>query len=189
MFFAHADETRHVFEYGRVPFTGPVSGFAAVRVLGGSVALAYAVQGAAALVAAGVVGWLWATDKPPALRHAGLAAAVPLAAPVVLFYDLMPLAIALAWLRVEIRRTGVRPWEMTGFLVVWLVSGLAMPIAYLAHVPLGPLAPALVLGFVAARARAFQPSTAARERVASVSEPGEGRTTEKVTAAPAPGGR
>ena len=158
VFLAHADETRHVFEYGRVPFTGPVSSFAAVRVLGGSVALAYGVQGLAALTAAGVVGWLWATAKPPALRFAGLAAGMPLAAPVVLFYDLMPLAVALAWLLVEIRRTGARPWEKTGFVLVWLISGLAMPIAYLAHIPLGPLAPAIVLGFVVVRAARPSPS-------------------------------
>jgi hypothetical protein len=152
-FLAHADETRRVFEYGRVPFTGPVSSFAAVRLLGGSIAAAYGVQGLAALLAAGIVGWLWATDKPPALRYAGLAAAMPFAAPVVLFYDLMPLAIAIAWLLVEIRRTGVGPWEKPGLALVWLISGLAMPIAYLAHVPLGPLAPAIVLAIVAARAR------------------------------------
>jgi len=154
VFLAHADETRHVFEYGRVPFTGPVSSFAAVRVLGGPVWLAYGVQGLATLAAAGVVGWLWATDRPPALRFAGLAAGMPLAAPVVLFYDLMPLAVAIAWLLVEIHRTGVKPWEKTGFVTVWLISGLAMPIAYLAHLPLGPLAPATLLALVAARARA-----------------------------------
>jgi len=154
VFLAHADETRHVFEYGRVPFTGPVSSFAAVRVLGGPVWLAYGAQGLVALAAAGIVGFLWATRQPPALRFAGLAAGMPFAAPVVLFYDLMPLAIAIAWLLVEIRRTGVRPWEKTGFVAVWLISGLAMPIAYLAHVPLGPLAPAILLGFVVARARA-----------------------------------
>lgn len=148
VFLAHADETRHIFEYGRVPFTGPVSSFAAVRVLGGAVWLAYTGQALAALIAAGIVGWLWATDQPPALRFAGLTAGLPFAAPVVLFYDLMPLAIAIAWLLVEIRRTGQRPWDKTGFLAVWLISGLAMPIAYLAHVPLGPLAPAILLGIV-----------------------------------------
>jgi len=152
-FLSHADETRRVFEYGRVPFTGPVSSFAAVRVLGGTVVLAYGVQAVAALAAAGIVGWLWASDRPPALRFAGLAAGLPFAAPVVLFYDLMPLAIAIAWLLVEIRRTGLRSWEKTGFVAVWLISGLAMPIAYLAHVPLGPLAPAILLGLVVARAR------------------------------------
>ena len=152
-FLSHADETRRVFEYGRVPFTGPVSSFAAVRVLGGTVVLAYGVQAVAALAAAGIVGWLWASDRPPALRFAGLAAGLPFAAPVVLFYDLMPLAIAITWLLVEIRRTGLRSWEKTGFVAVWLISGLAMPIAYLAHVPLGPLAPAILLGLVVARAR------------------------------------
>jgi len=153
VFLAHADETRHVFEYGRIPFTSPVSSFAAARLLGGPVWLAYGAQGLAALAAAGIVGWLWATNQPSALRFAGLASGMPFAAPVVLFYDLMPLAIAIAWLLVEIRRTGTRPWEKAGFVAVWLISGLAMPIAHLAHVPLGPLAPAVLLGFVAARAR------------------------------------
>jgi hypothetical protein len=114
---------------------------------------AYLAQGAAALASAAIVGWLWAADKPPALRFAGLAAAIPFAAPVVLFYDFMPLGIAIAWLLVEIRRTGLRPWEKTGFAAVWLIAGLAMPVAYLAHVPLGPLAPAILLALVVARAR------------------------------------
>ncbi len=70
-----------------------------------------------------------------------------------LFYDFMPLGIAIAWLLVEIRRTGLRPWEKTGFAAVWLIAGLAMPVAYLAHVPLGPLAPAILLALVVARAR------------------------------------
>jgi hypothetical protein len=152
VYAAHTDEIRHVFEFGRVPFTGPVSSFAAVRVLGGSLGAAYAVQGLAALAGALAVGWLWARDKAPALRHAALAAAMPLAAPVVLFYDLMPLAIAIAWLTVEIRRTGPRPWEMTILAAVWLLSGIAMPVSYLFHVPLGPLAPALTLALVVRRA-------------------------------------
>jgi alpha-1,2-mannosyltransferase len=152
-FLDHAGETRRVFEYGRIPFTGSVSSFAAVRLLDGSVALAYAVQGLASLAAAGLVGWLWATDRSPALRYAALAAAMPFAAPVVLFYDLMPLAIAIAWLGVEIRRMGFRPWEKAGLGLAWLITGLDLPIAHLTHLPLGPLAPALVLGLVVARAR------------------------------------
>jgi hypothetical protein len=153
VYAAHTDEIRHVFEFGRVPFTGPVSSFAAVRVLGGSLTAAYAAQALAALAAILAVGWLWARDAAPALRFAALAAGMPLAAPVVLFYDLMPLAIAIAWLTVEIRRTGPRPWEMTILAAVWLLSGVAMPIAYLFHLPLGPLAPALTLALVLRRAR------------------------------------
>jgi alpha-1,2-mannosyltransferase len=154
VYAAHTAEIRRVFEYGRIPFTGPVSSFAAARLLGAPVDLAYGIQAAVALATAGAVGWLWRTGRSLALRAAGLTAAVPLAAPVVLFYDLMPLAIAIAWLLVEIRRTGRRPWEATILALAWLLTGVALPIAYLFHVPLGPLAPALVLGLVVARARA-----------------------------------
>ncbi|HEV2678334.1 MAG TPA: glycosyltransferase family 87 protein [Aliidongia sp.] len=151
LYGSHTDEIRHIFEFGRIPFTGPVTSFAAARVLGASLGTAYAAQAIAALAAAIAVGWLWAHDRPPTLRFAALAAAMPLAAPVVLFYDLMPLAIAIAWLAVEIRRTGTRPWEMTILAAVWLLCGVAMPVSYLFHLPLGPLAPALVLGVVVAR--------------------------------------
>jgi len=153
VYAAHTDEIRHVFEFGRIPFTAPVSSFAAVRVLGGSLWAAYAAQGLAALAGALMVGWLWARDAAPAVRNAALAAAMPLAAPVVLFYDLMPLAIAIAWLAVDVRRSGTRPWEMTTLAAVWLLSGIAMPVSYLFHIPLGPLAPALTLALVAMRAR------------------------------------
>ncbi|GGF09522.1 hypothetical protein GCM10011611_13770 [Aliidongia dinghuensis] len=153
VYAAHTDEIRRIFEYGRIPFTGPVSSFAAVRVLGGSVMAAYAAQGFAASAGALAVGWLWARDVAPALRFAALAAAMPLAAPVVLFYDLMPLAVAIAWLAHDMKRTGARPWELSILALVWLVSGVAMPVSYLFHVPLGPLAPALTLALVVARGR------------------------------------
>ena len=158
VYAAHTDEIRHIFEYGRIPFTGPVSSFAAARVLGASLGLAYAAQALAAGASAVAVGWLWAREKPPALRYASLAAAMPLAAPVVLFYDLMPLAIAIAWLLVDFRRMGPRPGELAILAGVWLVSGVAMPVSYLFHIPLGPLAPALVLGLVVMRGAGRPPA-------------------------------
>ena len=158
VYAAHTDEIRHIFEYGRIPFTGPVSSFAAARVLGAPLGIAYAAQALAALAGAVAVGWLWACDKPPALRYAALAAAMPLAAPVVLFYDLMPLAIAIAWLLVDFRRAAPRPGELAILALVWLVCGVAMPVSYLFHIPLGPLAPALVLGLVVMRGAGRPPA-------------------------------
>jgi len=97
-FFVTAGAAHAVYESGRILFAGFANPFGAVRLLGGPVALAYAVQGLASLAAAGLVLIVWRYRLSLPLRAAILASATLVAAPVAIFYDLMLGTIAVCWL-------------------------------------------------------------------------------------------
>ena len=69
-----------------------------MRLIGGPVALAYAVQGGTSLAAAGLVFLAWRHRLSLPVRAAVLASATLVAAPVAIFYDLMLGTIAVCWL-------------------------------------------------------------------------------------------
>jgi alpha-1,2-mannosyltransferase len=73
--------------------------FSAVRMWGAGVQLAYAIQLALALMLAASLAWLWQSDAAFELNAAGLATASLLATPYVLDYDLVVLAVAIAFFR------------------------------------------------------------------------------------------
>jgi alpha-1,2-mannosyltransferase len=85
--------------------------FAAVRLVGGSLTLAYGVQGALTLMVGSVLGWVCWKASYSDSTGAALAAGALLASPSVLAYDLVLLAIPLFWVWQTARRTGFRPWE------------------------------------------------------------------------------
>jgi hypothetical protein len=97
-FFMTAGASHAVYESGRILFTGFANPFGAVRLAGGPVALAYAVQGAASLAAAALVFVVWRHRLGLPLRAAVLASASLIAAPVAIFYDLMLGTVAVCWL-------------------------------------------------------------------------------------------
>ena len=59
------------------------------------------------------------------VRALVLIAAGLIAPPVILFYDLLPAAIAIAWLMIDARRTGFLPWEKVALCVIWIVPILS----------------------------------------------------------------
>ena len=149
-----------VFESGEIPPSGMVSVFAAARLLGASPLVSYAVQGVGAAIAGALVVVVWRRSTRSALRAAVLVAASGLAVPVILFYDLLPLSIAIAWMARDISTTGVRSWEKTAMTLVWALSGLVLPFAEWLGVPVGPIPAVLVLAMAANRAIAGPVSTA-----------------------------
>lgn len=72
--------------------------FGLVRALGGSETLAWIVQGGAALAIAAALAWLWRSDAPFDLKAAALAVAAVLVTPYVFAYDLVLLAVPVAYL-------------------------------------------------------------------------------------------
>ncbi len=90
--------SRAVYASGRIAFGGFVTPFGAARLLGGTPAVSYAVQAAATLAAAGLVGWVWRRNLPLPIRAASLASATLVAVPLALFYDLVLAGVAAAWL-------------------------------------------------------------------------------------------
>jgi alpha-1,2-mannosyltransferase len=97
-FFVTAGAAHAVYESGRILFAGFANPFGAVRLLGGPVALAYAVQGVASLAAAALVLVAWRYRLSLPTRAAMLASVTLVAAPVAIFYDLMLGTIAVCWL-------------------------------------------------------------------------------------------
>jgi hypothetical protein len=120
--------------------------FAWVRMWGGSVALAYAIQGAVTLALAGTLIWLWRSDVAFALKAAGLCLAVLLGTPFSLDYDMMALAPAIACLALHGNERGFGPYTKSALAALWMVPLLARPVAGAILIPLG--VPAMLAAFV-----------------------------------------
>src|SRR6516225_1550163 len=119
-FIAAAQGSHATYESGKITFGGFVSPFGATLLLGGNRAAAYAVQASAAIAAMILVAVVWRRAYPLAIRAAILAAATPVAIPVVLIYDLMLAGIATVWL---IRDEPTLPvWEIVALLGFFVLT-------------------------------------------------------------------
>jgi arabinofuranan 3-O-arabinosyltransferase len=74
------------------------SAFGLVRALGGGETLAWFVQGALSVAIAAALVWLWRSDAPFELKAAALAVGTVLVTPYVFAYDLVVLAVPIAFL-------------------------------------------------------------------------------------------
>jgi hypothetical protein len=125
--------------------------FAAVRLMHGGLWLAYGVQASTALVAGAVVVRVARGSDGLALG-ATLVCATCLASPYLFDYDLMLLAIPLAWILRDARRTGFRPWEKSLLLAAFLLPMASRVIATRLGLPIGPPILMSLLLIVARRA-------------------------------------
>lgn len=153
-FFASLRLTRgYVLEQGATGWEKIQSAFSAVRMLGGSIEAAYAVQAAVFALAAVAVVIVWRQPGKHALKASILATASLLATPYVLDYDLMVLALPIAWLIAEARQTGFLTWEKAGLALCFLLPLVSRSIGSLG-VPIGPFAMLLLLALIVRRSRA-----------------------------------
>lgn len=141
-----------VLEAGETGFHKIQSVFAAVRMLGGGVALAYAAQAVALGGAAICIVWLWRGPSAYALKAAALIAASMLATPYLLDYDLMIAAPAIAFLAAHGLERGFAPYEKTALAFVWIAPLIARSIAEYLFLPLGLIAIVLLFGLPLRRA-------------------------------------
>jgi arabinofuranan 3-O-arabinosyltransferase len=123
--------------------------FTLVRWLGGSEALGWAVH--LPIVAAGALAlcWLWRSRLAFDLKAAGLAVGALLATPYLFLYDLVALAVPMAFIYRATRRTGALPHEMAGL-------GLACALVFifpLVKAPVGLVAAIIVAGLIVRRCR------------------------------------
>jgi hypothetical protein len=152
-FLTEAQSAAASFTTGRVGFAGLVSLFAAARLAGVGAAGADAIQLAAALAAAALTALVWARGGSLPVRALVLIAAGLIAPPVILFYDLLPAAVAIAWLMLDARRTGFLPWEKLTLCVIWAVPILSRGAGIAWGVPLGPVATIALFALAVIRAR------------------------------------
>jgi len=145
-FFASAKVTRVIaLEEGGTGWEKIQSVFSIVRMWGGGVPLAYAVQGLMTVAVAAALFWLWRGRAPFALKAAALAIGSLLATPYSIDYDLMLLAPAIAFLAVHGAQQGFADYEKTALAALWLVPLVARNVAQLTLIPLA--VPAMLFAF------------------------------------------
>ena len=134
-----------VIENGQAGFYKIMSPFAATRMWGGSVPIAYGVQFAATALAIAAVTALSLNPARPHLRNAVVCAASIVATPYVLDYDLVLLLPALAWLYIDGQLNGFRTWDASVMAAVWIAPLFAHAAAQILYVPLGMLSATAVV--------------------------------------------
>jgi hypothetical protein len=128
-----------VLEQGGTGWEKIQSVFSAVRMWGAGVELAYAVQIALALLLAASLAWLWRSNAASELKAAGLATGSLLATPYVLDYDLVVLAVAIAFFVRHGLNRGFRDFEISLLAAAWIAPLLSRAIAGATGIPLGLL--------------------------------------------------
>lgn len=153
---AFADSTTFtqtiVLEQGGTGWEKIQSVFSAVRMWGGSVQLAYAIQIALAVTLATSLAWLWHSEAAFELKAAALAVGSLLATPYVLDYDLVVAAIAIAYCARLGLAQGFRDYEISLLAAAWLVPLLTRGVAQVTAIPLGLLVLLMFYVFILRRA-------------------------------------
>ncbi len=141
-----------VLEQGDTGWEKIQSIFSAVRNWGGSLATAYAAQGALALLLAASLARLWHSEAAFELKAAALTAGSLLATPYVLDYDLVVLAVAIVFLARHGLKHGFRDFEISLLAAAWLAPLLSRAIAGATGIPLGLMVLLALYGFILRRA-------------------------------------
>jgi MFS family permease len=153
-FLASTKFTRAVvLEQGGTGWYKIQSVFSWVRLWGGGLTLAYALQGAVMLAAAAALTWLWRSQAAFPLKAAALLIGSLLATPYSIDYDLMLLAPAIAYLALDGFTRGFAPYEKTILAALWIVPLVARSVPQATLIPLA--VPVMLLAFALLLRRAM----------------------------------
>ena len=141
-----------VLEQGDTGWEKIQSVFSAARMWGASVHTAYAIQTALALMLAASLAWLWRSNAAFELKAAALATASLLATPYVLDYDLVALAVAIAFFARHGLNHGFCSFEISLLAAAWVVPLLSRVIAGVTGIPLGLMVLLALYVFIMRRA-------------------------------------
>ncbi|MGI4794427.1 MAG: glycosyltransferase family 87 protein [Janthinobacterium lividum] len=130
----------------KVDLAGLTNAYGAALTLWGNPALAIQVQIVMTLCVMGGVAWVWAGQHRLALRAAVLLAGIPIAAPIVMFYDLMVTGLAITWLVRDGHEHGFPPWQKTGLTIAFSLPLLSGNLDATVQSVASPLAAFLVMG-------------------------------------------
>jgi arabinofuranan 3-O-arabinosyltransferase len=148
-FFANIGHTEQAFlSEGAADLGKMQTAFGTVRTLGGSEALAWCVQAAVALAAAIAVAALWRSRAGEEIKAAALGTAAMLATPYLYTYDLVVLAVPLAFLFRLGRARGFLPQEWVGIAIACFLI-LIFPFV---KAPVGLAAILVIAALIARRA-------------------------------------
>ena len=160
-FLASTHFTRVVIlEQGSTGFYKIQSAFSWMRLWGGSVALAYAVQSVVTAMVALALVWLWRSKASMGDKGAALCLGALLITPYSLDYDLMLLAPAIVLLAAETKARGFEPYEAAILAALWLLPIAVRGIAQATLIPLS--VPLLLTAFALICRRALAPSPSIR---------------------------
>jgi hypothetical protein len=126
-----------VLEQGGIGWEKIQSVFSAVRMWDAGVRTAYAIQIALALMLAASLAWLWQSDAAFELKASALATGSLLATPYVLDYDLVVLAVSIAFFARHGLSRGFRDYEISLLAAAWIVPLPSRGIAGVTGLPLG----------------------------------------------------
>jgi alpha-1,2-mannosyltransferase len=153
-FLASTKFTRTVvLEEGGTGWFKIQSVFSWVRMWGGGVAPAYAIQAAVTLGVAAALVWLWRSAAAFPLKAAALIIGCVLATPYSLDYDLMLLAPAIAFLAIDGLARGFGAFEKTTLAGLWIVPLVARSVPEFTLIPLA--VPVMLLAFALMLRRAI----------------------------------
>jgi Glycosyltransferase family 87 len=143
-----------VLEQGGTGWEKIQSVFSAARMWGAGIRSAYAAQIALALMLAASLAWLWRSDAALDLKASALASGSLLATPYVLDYDLVVLAVAIAFFARHGLRHGFLAFEISLLAAAWMAPLLSRGVAGASGIPLGLMV--LLLTFACTLRRAVR---------------------------------
>jgi hypothetical protein len=155
-----------VLEQGGTGFHKIQSPFAAFRMWGAPIEVAYAVQAAAILTVAVLLFILWRSEIAFALKAAALLAGALIATPYVLDYDLMVMAPAIAFFAAHGLKRGFHEYEKSALAFCWAAPLFGRMLAEYIFLPVGLIAVLVLFGLVLRRAaveRAALPPSLSRD--------------------------
>ncbi|HWZ38369.1 MAG TPA: glycosyltransferase family 87 protein [Bradyrhizobium sp.] len=126
-----------VLEQGGTGWEKIQSAFSAARNWGADVRTAYAIQAALGLTLATTLAWLWHSVAAFELKASALATASLLATPYVLDYDLVVLAISIAFLARHGFKCGFRDYEISVLAAAFIVPLISRGLAGASGIPSG----------------------------------------------------
>lgn len=136
-FLRAAARSDEIYAANAIFMGGLTSPYGVLMTLGAGREIAFTAQACVIVLTAAAVALVWRWSDSPAARGAILLAATPIAVPVLMFYDLMLVFLALLWL------TRLIPWRMRRR------EGLAMGAVFLGALCSGNLSAATPLLFAA----------------------------------------
>ena len=141
-----------IVDHEYLPFVLHVTPFTALQQLGVPSAPAMSFQIALVIALLALTVWIWLQDIPFDLKAAVLGSASLLATPYLLSYDLALLAVPIVFLLHYSRSNAFSAPEKWAFATAIAFTVLSKLLNLNFGVPLGPVAPALLLGFACRRA-------------------------------------
>lgn len=140
-----------VIEQGNTGWEKIPSAFSAIRMWGGSIPLAYAAQASVTVLAVALAVFV-SRKASVSNRGAAVMAAALLCTPYVLDYDLVVLAMAVAFLVADIAKRGALRWEITILAFAWIVPLFGRQVTAVTLIPLELIAVIAILTLAVRRA-------------------------------------